>query len=412
MDSSDLLPIGRRVAYWRGRRKLSQQVFADRLGKSKSWVDKVERGVRSLDKVSTLQDIAAVLRIDTAVLLGRDAQPADVTERAEGVERVRAALSTYDIALGRSTARCPVLPADRLARDAAHAWIAFQHARYPQVIALVPELLAGAQRAHADDPVAGRVPLVEAYRVTASLLVKLGEADLAWLAADRAEADLAWLAADRAMVTATGDPVLMAAATVQLGQVLRASGRVRAALSTTLAAAYRIAPPDPDDARAPELSLCGALLIQAALAAARHGDDHSSAELIDEAATMAARVGDGHDHHRTAFGPTAVDLARVAAALEVGDAHDAIAWHEKVTKRDAWRWLPVEHRAAHLVDAARAYLQADDPIKAGRILVDADRMAPAEVRQRPTARSVLAQVARDPHAPATIIQLAAALGVT
>ena len=40
----DELPIGRRVAYWRTRRKMSQQVFADRLGKSKSWVDKVERG--------------------------------------------------------------------------------------------------------------------------------------------------------------------------------------------------------------------------------------------------------------------------------------------------------------------------------------------------------------------------------
>ncbi|MFB9546127.1 helix-turn-helix domain-containing protein, partial [Micromonospora sagamiensis] len=59
MDS-DLLPVGRRVAYWRVRRKMSQQVFADRLGRSKSWVDKIERGVRSLDRVSTLRDIAAV----------------------------------------------------------------------------------------------------------------------------------------------------------------------------------------------------------------------------------------------------------------------------------------------------------------------------------------------------------------
>ncbi|SCL60201.1 Helix-turn-helix domain-containing protein [Micromonospora peucetia] len=52
MDSSDLLPVGRRVAYWRRRRKLSQQVFADRIGKSKSWVDKVERGVRSLERTT------------------------------------------------------------------------------------------------------------------------------------------------------------------------------------------------------------------------------------------------------------------------------------------------------------------------------------------------------------------------
>ena len=50
----DELPIGRRVAYWRTRRKMSQQVFADRLGKSKSWVDKVERGVRRLGKFSVV----------------------------------------------------------------------------------------------------------------------------------------------------------------------------------------------------------------------------------------------------------------------------------------------------------------------------------------------------------------------
>ncbi|MER5701002.1 helix-turn-helix domain-containing protein [Micromonospora sp. NPDC002296] len=400
MDSSELLPVGRRVAYWRGRRKLSQQVFADRLGKSKSWVDKVERGVRSLDKVSTLQDIAAVLRIDTAILLGRDAQPAALTERAEGVERIRAALSTYEIALGRQATRHPVLPADRLAREVAHAWVTYQHARYPQAIDLLPQLLTDAQRTHAEDPAAGRVSLVEAYRVATSLLVKLGEADLAWLAVDRA------------MATATGDRVLVSAAAVQLGQVLRASGRTRAAKSATLAAAYRIAPPDPDDGTPAELSLCGTLLVQAALAAARHGDDQATADLIGEAADMAARVGDGHDHHRTAFGPTAVDLARAAAALELGNAHDAVAWHEKTTKRDAWRWLPVEHRAAHLLDAARAYLQADDPANAGRTLIDADRTAPAEIRHRPAGREVLAQVARDPHAPATIIQLAAALGVT
>ncbi|WP_036374990.1 helix-turn-helix domain-containing protein [Micromonospora sp. ATCC 39149] len=400
MDSLESLPVGRRVAYWRGRRKLSQQVFADRLGKSKSWVDKVERGIRSLDKVSTLHDIAAVLRIDAAVLLGRDAQPADVTGRVEGVEHVREALSTYDVAVGRQPARRRVLAADRLAQDVAHAWITFQHARYPQVTAMLPELLAAAQHAHADNPEQGRAALVEAYRVTASLLVKLGEVDLAWLAADRA------------MLTATGDPVLVAAAAVQLGQVLRASGRVRAALSTALAAAYRIAPPDPDDAPPPQLSLCGTLLVQAALAAARHGDDRTAADLLDEAAAMAARVGDGHDHHRTAFGPTAVDLARVAVALDLGHAHDAVVGHEKTTARDGWRWLPVEHRAAHLLDATRAYLHTDDPTNAARALVEADRTAPAEVRQRPAARDVVAQVARDPHAPATIVQLAATLGVT
>ncbi|MFI6820613.1 helix-turn-helix domain-containing protein [Micromonospora sp. NPDC050187] len=395
----DELPIGRRVAQWRVRRRLSQQVFADRLGKSKSWVDKVERGVRALDKVSTLQDIAAVLRIHTAVLLGREVQPVEVTERTADVEHIRAALSRYEIPLGRPAGRRPVLPVDRMAREVAHAWTIFQYARYPQVIGLVPDLLADAQRTHARNPVAGRVPLVEAYRITASLLVKLGAAGLAWVAVDRA------------MIAATGDRTSVAAAAVQLGQVLREVGRAREAKSAMLAAAYRIVPPVIEYGTPPELSLCGTLLIQAALAAARSGDDTAVAESLDEAADMAERVGDGHDHHHTAFGPTAVDLARTATAVELGDASEAVTWHEKAIQRDGWRWLPVEHRAAHLIDAAHAYLQVGDPVNAGRVLVDAERTAPAEIRHRPAARDVLAQVTRNPDAPATVTQLADTLGV-
>ncbi|WP_240741998.1 helix-turn-helix domain-containing protein [Micromonospora zingiberis] len=346
MGSVELLPVGRRVAYWRGRRKLSQQVFADRLGKSKSWVDKVERGVRSLDKLSTLQEIACVLRIDTSVLVGRDVEAVGTTERGEGVDRIRAAMSRYEIPLGKPAGRQPVLPVDRVLRDVGYAWTAFQHARYPQVIDLAPDLLTNVQRTHAHAPVSGRVPLVEAYRIAAALLVKLGDAELAWLAVDRA------------MLAATGDRDLVAAAAVQLGQVLRDFGRAREAKSVMLSAAYRIAPSVVEHGTPAELSLCGTLLIQAALAAAQDGNEAAASELIDEAAGMAERVGDGYDHHHTGFGPTAVDLARTAVAVEVGDAHAAIVWHEKATARAGWRWLPAEHRAAHLLDVARAYLHA------------------------------------------------------
>ena len=391
------MPIGRRVAYWRVRRRMSQQVFADRLGKSKSWVDKVERGVRALDKVSTLRDIAAALRIDHALLLGQDSRPVDVTARIEGVELIGAALSAYDIALERPTAGRKVPDAARVVRGVAHAWTSYQHARYPALIDLLPELLAGAQRGHAHDPRAGRVPLVEAYRLTAALLVKLGETELAWLAADRA------------MALATGDPVLVAAATVQLGQVLRATGRARAAGRAALAAAYRIGQADPDAAR---LSLCGTLLVQAALAAARQGDDRAAAARIDEAADLAAEVGDGHDHHHTGFGPTAVALAGVAIGVELGTADDAIARHGEAVGRAGWRWLSPEHRAAHLIEAARAYLQTEDPANAARVLLDADLIAPSEVRHRPAAREVLAHAADHPEAPSTIVALAAVVGVS
>ncbi|RIW39603.1 XRE family transcriptional regulator [Micromonospora endophytica] len=387
------MPIGRRVAYLRVRRRLSQQSFADRIGKSKSWVDKVERGVRSLERVSTIRDIAAVLRVDAATLLGRDAQPASAVGDGEDIARIRGALSAYEVVRDRPG---PVLPADRLARHVGYAWTAYQHARYPQVVELLPNLLCDVQRAYVRDPVGGRVAVVEAYRVTAALLVKLDEADLAWLAVDRAVA------------AAAGDRVLVACAAVQLGQVLRASARARSVL---LAAAYRIAPPDVDAGSAQELSLCGALLVQAALVAARCGDERTTGDLLDEAAEMAARVGDGHDHYRTAFGPTAVELARCAAAVEWGDGSAAVVRHRQAIRRGGWRVLPVEHRAAHLIDAARAYLQADDPGNAARVLLDAEILAPYEVRRRPVGRDVLAEIARDPKAPAMIAELALSLGL-
>src|SRR5947208_15389733 len=94
----DELPIGRRVAYWRGRRKMSQQVFADRLGKSKSWVDKVERGVRRLDKFSVVYEISDVLQLDVQLLLGRDPErrpdSMNCIDQAQ-VEEIRPALERY-----------------------------------------------------------------------------------------------------------------------------------------------------------------------------------------------------------------------------------------------------------------------------------------------------------------------------
>ncbi|WBB76679.1 helix-turn-helix domain-containing protein [Micromonospora sp. WMMD1128] len=389
--SGERVPIGRRVAYLRVRRKLSQQTFADRLGKSKSWVDKVERGVRSLERVSTIREIAAVLRVDAATLLGDDARPAGTAERTEGVTRIRAALSTY----GMTPARDDV-PPDRLVQAVRHAWTTYQYARYPQLVEQLPALLTGVQRWQARDTQADRAAVVDAYRVTAALLTKLNEAGLAWLAADRA------------MAVAAGDRVLLACAAVQLGPVLRASARARSVL---LAAAYRIAPRDLDSGTPGEVSLCGTLLTQAALTAARAGNGRAAGDLLDEAGEMAARVGDGCDHHRTAFGPAAVEVARVVAAVELGDGAEAVARHESAIEGQGWRWLPLDHRAAHLVDAARAYLLVGDAQSAAKVLARADRLAPAEVRHRPAAREVVAQVARCADAAATLGRLARGPGV-
>ncbi|MGC5333821.1 helix-turn-helix domain-containing protein [Micromonospora sp. DT62] len=379
MTSADE-PIGRRVARWRARRRMTQQMFADRLGRSKSWVDKTERGVRPLDRYPVIQEIARVLRVDPMVLLGEHRPPPIAAGPVDGVDGIRAALARYD---DHGVTASVV----ETGRHVAHAWLTYQHGHYAQVVRLLPRLLRAAQGVRGQEPGL----LVQAYRITSSVLVKLGEADLGWLAADRAVA------------VAGGDPVLAGAATVAVGQALRALGRDRLALVATLAAARRVAP-------APE-AVHGTLLIQAALAAAGCGDTGRSEELVERAARVAARVA-GDDPHRTGFGPGAVEAARVVAAFERGDAGEAVRRHEQAVRQETWRRLPAEYRAAYLVDAARAYLQVGDLCGAARVLVDADAVAPAEVRCRPSARTVVAEVARAHPAPAGVARLATLVGLT
>ncbi|RQX12374.1 XRE family transcriptional regulator, partial [Micromonospora ureilytica] len=161
-----------------------------------------------------------------------------------------------------------------------------------------------------------------------------------------------------------------------------------------------------------ERAVGGALLLQGALAAVGCGDPRRADELIDRAAGAAAGLRGYDDGHRTSFGPIAVDMARVLVAAQRGQAVEALQRHSTVVRREGWRRLPAEYRGAYLVDAARAYLQVGDLRGAARALVDADSVAPAEVRCRPLARTVIADVARAQPAPAGVARLAALVGLT
>ncbi|WP_330467504.1 hypothetical protein [Micromonospora zamorensis] len=80
-------------------------------------------------------------------------------------------------------------------------------------------------------------------------------------------------------------------------------------------------------------------------------------------------------------------------------------------RREAFRRLPAEYRGAYLVDVARAYLQVGDLRGAARALVDGDSVAPAEVRCRPLARTVIAEIAHANPAPAGVARLATLVGL-
>lgn len=53
-------PIGERISAYRRRRGLSQAALAGLVGRSESWLSQVERGIRSVDRLSVLLDLAKI----------------------------------------------------------------------------------------------------------------------------------------------------------------------------------------------------------------------------------------------------------------------------------------------------------------------------------------------------------------
>ena len=404
----DELPIGRRVAYWRGRRKMSQQVFADRLGKSKSWVDKVERGVRRLDKFSVVYEIADVLAVDVQLLLGKDVErrpeAQNCIDQVE-VEEIRAALERYDqmSAFFQTAPLSP--PLTEMRKAVSHAWLTYQHAKYGVLARTLPKLLRDAQAAdsahvNSEDARDAAHLLGQVYQIASSTLRKVGEHELSWLAADRSIA-----VSQRA-----GDQLLAGLASYRVGSALLSLGRVRPALEVNVNIANRLAPGQ--DHAADRLSVYGMLLVNGAMAAARIGDSATVRDLIAGAEQAALEMGGDQNHYWTSFGPTNVQLHRAAAAVELGDGRAAVECHERLDLESFAAMLP-ERRAHHYLDIARGYTQVGNIELASEMLLEGDKLAPSEIRCRPLAHEVLSDVLRRTRGtpPAPIAELAEQMGV-
>ncbi|MFK3983320.1 helix-turn-helix domain-containing protein [Micromonospora sp. NPDC050397] len=376
------LPIGRRVAYWRGRRKMSQQVFADRIGKSKSWVDKVERGERRLDSLTTLHELATTLGVGLDILVGRAANGAGGTSTDSiDLGGIRAALARFAPVVPAAEHAEPTLAQVR--RSVEHAWLSLQHARYEQLVTAMPKLLRDTRSAETCHGAEGAGLLAQAYQIVSSVTRKLGAFDLARLAAERSIA----------LASRADDPLLAGTGTTRFANALLGAGDHRAAFEANIVMAHRIAPAGPTWADPDRVSVYGSLLLQAAMAAAHLGDNASVGELLREARVAAKALGSDDNRYRTSFGPTNVELHRAASAVELGEGREALAVHGRVGRRCLDGLLP-ERRVQHLIDISRGYLLVGELGHAGEALVEADRLAPTEIRARPVAHDVMGELLR------------------
>src|SRR5690349_23891518 len=335
---TDGLGIGERVKWYRLRRGLSQEVLADRVGRSADWLSKVERGLIPVDRLPVIKALADALDISLGDLL---AEPSlmewtpDTGPRT--VPALRDALMDYRQITRLFGSHEPDEPSalDELRRSVAEMWDAYQAARFGLVTRELPGVLAAAQLATreygGDDRHRAYRLLAMAYQAAAVTPPKVGEQDLAWIASDRGLA-----AAER-----SGDPVIMGSLFRSVTHSLLAVGQYAAAVRMTEQAAdylrdelaqrsrdvsqiFRALTDAGYEPNADLMSVYGTLFLTGAMAAARNEDRGMVGTFLAEADAIALQLGRDANRVWTSVGPTNVAIHRVATAAELGDMQVAV----------------------------------------------------------------------------------------
>lgn len=384
MDTSD---IGRRIAYWRSERGYTQSDFGHLMGQTKRWVQSLEGGQRQQDpRLSVLVRAAEILRVPLEQLL-TDTAPRASADSAPPAD----ALRVIDALYAPERDDDPP-PQDVMQRRLDYCCVAFQACHYTALARDLPALLADAERAAHSASVGeqgeAQALLSRVYQLVTSYLHKYGAAT----------AIPAALAADRALTAAerSGDPVQMGAAARRVAKSLVYQQRPAAAVEFATAAARRLTDGLTDRGTL-GLSTLGMLYLSAALAESsqeRTSDRvRAAGGYVDEAGDVAARQGADLDEDFTQFGPTNVVLHRMDMLLRFEDGWSALEAAEAAAP-EALAGMTRERQAGHRVAIARASLLTRRKDAAAVALVEADELAPEEVRGRPDTVNLVKDVVR------------------
>jgi len=375
---------GERIAYHRKRLGLSQVEFAGLIRRSDSWVSQVERGVRSIDRLSVLQKVADALGVPVSELRGAGVDDAAAeTERPEAFETLRLALTGHpaiSVLLGSTPQAMTGERLEQLREHHGQVWPLVHASRYgelaPLVASLIPEL-EQAVRATASTElvVATREMLSDTYQAVAAIMAKLGESDAAWIAADRA----AFTA------EALRDPLAVAASLFRMAHAFLTLGQIAQAQAVASTAVSGLEKRAAREATAETLSLYGAFHLVLAIAAARDNDRVQAHEHLDNARKIAERIGEDRDDFGTEFGPTNVALHAVGVAVELGDAGEAIDLGSHINPE----LLSAERQARYSIDLAQAHTMRRQIGEALALLERADQLTPEQTRTHRVARAVV-----------------------
>ena len=372
--------LGRKIAAERRRRGLSQPELARMIGRSVAWVSQVERGVRKVDRMSVLENVAAALDLPLADLAAEAPVVAAVTEEPPDARGLRLVLSgAYALRAMLNGRRQPAM--STLRTKSRRAWDLTHAGRYTDLTDLLRGLVPDLETAARTAPESQRAEVYElmaaTYQTCSAALAKLGEPEAAWIAADRAMA-----AGERA-----ANAMLVAAGAFRLVFVFLAARHHDQAEETARTAADALQPQaDQGDPQA--MSLWGALTLQRAVIASRVNHPDAAYDHLERARQVAMRLGDGHNDYNTEFGPANVGLYEIAIAVELGDAGRAL----RVAATVDTTGLSAERRARMLIDVARAHGQRRQINEAVAALRRAEDITPEQVHGHELVRQLVSDL--------------------
>src|SRR3712207_4101262 len=138
------LTVGERIAWYRRRRGMSQEVLAGIVGRTVDWLSKIENNKIVLDRLSVLRNVADALDVAVGDLLG---EPTLLEWNSESgtktVPALRDALLNYrqlSPFLPGPVADAPSV--STLTGAVNEVWSAYQDSRYGFVVARLPHVLA------------------------------------------------------------------------------------------------------------------------------------------------------------------------------------------------------------------------------------------------------------------------------
>lgn len=370
--------IGGRVRYWRERRNLGRKQFADMVGRSTSWLDKIESGERELVRLPMIERVAEALGVDPTVLT--DTACAQLATQCVDVHEVRAirdALASYP-GLARTADHVNLTAIDRQVAYLDQAWLS---SRFTVVARHLPKLMLEAQCGSLAAPAAAQIAayrvLVTTYRLACSMLLKFDANDVAWLAADRA------------MHTALSvdDTWSLARATRSVARAMTSTQQQSQAISTLLAMADRMRQEANADAEQ-LLSLYGMLFLAASITAAGQDDASLARDMHDEAMAAALRFEPHYRTYHTYFGLTNTLIHRVSALVRLHEGGRALEFAATIDPASVAA-LSAERRSNFLLDLTEAHTSVGNYRQAVNVLSQAEQVAPEEVRCRPLAHGLM-----------------------